>query len=105
MALVLEMRCFPWVCFAQVIKVVSVSQFEITRLFATVDVGLFLASRVGYYDLPGGVVLSVPLIFTDGKWSALSDVTIGVDLKERLQRSANEIRQFLKAKSNKDCSK
>ncbi|XP_011604432.2 putative malate dehydrogenase 1B [Takifugu rubripes] len=59
----------------------------------------------GYHDLPDGVVLSVPLTFTDGKWSALSDVTIGVDLKERLQHSANEIGQFLTAKSNKDCSR
>lgn len=99
----LEMSCFPWVCFAQVIKVVS--QFEITGLFAAADMGLFLASCVGYYDLPDGVVLSVPLTFTDGKWSALPDVTIEVDLKERLQHSANEIGQFLKAKNNKDCSK
>ncbi|TWW64184.1 putative malate dehydrogenase 1B [Takifugu flavidus] len=59
----------------------------------------------GYHDLPDGVALSVPLTFTDGKWSALSDVTIGVDLKERLQHSANEIGQFLTAKSNKDCSR
>lgn len=49
---------------------------------------------LGYHDLPEGVVLSVPLTFTDGKWSMLSDVTVGEDLKERLQLSANEIRQF-----------
>lgn len=67
--------------------------------------GLLLASCVGYYDLPDGIVLSVPLTFTDGKWFALSDVTIGVDLKERLQHSANEIGQFRKANSNQDCSK
>lgn len=101
----LEMRCFPWVCFAQVINVVSISPFEITGLFSTADMALLLSCYAGYYDLPDGVVLSVPLTFTDGKWFTLSDVTIGLDLKEMLQHSANEIGQFLKAKSNKDCSK
>lgn len=76
-----------------------------TGLFATVNKWFFSASYVGYYDLPDGVVLSIPLTFTDGKWSILSDVNIGVDLKERLQLSANEIIQFLKPKSNKECRK
>lgn len=56
--------------------------------------GLFLASSVGYDDLPEGVVLSVPLTFMAGEWSILSDVTVGEDLKKRLQLSADEIKQF-----------
>lgn len=55
--------------------------------------GLFLASCVGHHDLPEDVVLSVPLTFKAGDWSALSDVTVGEDLKKRLQLSANEIKQ------------
>ncbi|XP_038574952.1 putative malate dehydrogenase 1B isoform X2 [Micropterus salmoides] len=47
----------------------------------------------GYYNLPEGVVLSVPVTFGDGKWSVLSDVLVGDELKERLQLSANELRQ------------
>lgn len=57
--------------------------------------GLFSASRVGYHDLPEGVVLSVPLTFKAGDWSVLSDVTVGEDLRKRLLLSANEIKQFL----------
>lgn len=57
--------------------------------------GLFSASRVGYHDLPEGVVLSVPLTFKAGDWSVLSDVTVGEDLRKRLQLSAKEIKQFL----------
>lgn len=56
--------------------------------------GLFLASYVGYDGLPEGVVLSIPLTFMAGEWSALSDVTVGEDLKKRLQLSADEIMQF-----------
>ncbi|XP_044043983.1 putative malate dehydrogenase 1B isoform X2 [Siniperca chuatsi] len=47
----------------------------------------------GYYNLPDDIVLSVPVTFTDGKWSVLSDVTVGDELKERLQLSASELRQ------------
>lgn len=54
---------------------------------------LSLAPCVGHYDLPGGIVLSVPVTFTDGKWSVLLDVTVGDELKERLQLSASEIRR------------
>lgn len=53
-----------------------------------------MASCVGYDDLPEGVVLSVPLTFMAGEWSVLSDVTVGEDLKKRLQLSADEIKQF-----------
>lgn len=48
---------------------------------------------VGLYNLPDGVVLSVPVTFTDGKWSVLFEVTVGDELKERLQLSASELRQ------------
>lgn len=54
---------------------------------------LSLAPCVGHYDLPDGIVLSVPVTFTDGKWSVLLDVTVGDELKERLQLSASEIRR------------
>ncbi|XP_073318727.1 putative malate dehydrogenase 1B [Pagrus major] len=47
----------------------------------------------GYYDLPDGTVLSVPVTFMDGKWSVLFDVTVGEELKERLHLSASELRQ------------
>ncbi|XP_030265539.1 putative malate dehydrogenase 1B [Sparus aurata] len=47
----------------------------------------------GYYDLPDGIVLSVPITFVDGKWSVLFDVTVGEELKERLHLSASELRQ------------
>lgn len=49
---------------------------------------------VGYHDFPEGVVLSVPVTFMAGEWSLLSDVTVGEDLKKRLQLSADEIKQF-----------
>lgn len=48
---------------------------------------------VGHNNLPDGVVLSVPVTFTDGKWSVLFEVTVGDELKERLQLSASELRQ------------
>lgn len=47
----------------------------------------------GYYNLPDGIVLSIPVTFTDGKWSALFDVTVGDELKKRLQLSASELMQ------------
>ncbi|XP_039649750.1 LOW QUALITY PROTEIN: putative malate dehydrogenase 1B [Perca fluviatilis] len=47
----------------------------------------------GYYNLPDGIVLSIPVTFTDGRWSVLCDVTVGDELKERLQLSASELRQ------------
>lgn len=52
-----------------------------------------LALPVGYYDLPGDIVFSVPVTFTDGKLNPLLDVTVTDQLKERLQHSASEIRQ------------
>uniref|UniRef100_UPI0037E7BBA0 putative malate dehydrogenase 1B n=1 Tax=Semicossyphus pulcher TaxID=241346 RepID=UPI0037E7BBA0 len=47
----------------------------------------------GYYNLPDGIVLSVPVTFTGGKWSVLFDVTVGDELKEKLQLFASEVRQ------------
>ncbi|GAA6234374.1 putative malate dehydrogenase 1B isoform X1 [Lates japonicus] len=47
----------------------------------------------GYYNLPDGIILSVPVTFTDGKWSMLFDVTVSDELKERLQLSASELRK------------
>ncbi|XP_067438814.1 putative malate dehydrogenase 1B isoform X1 [Thunnus thynnus] len=47
----------------------------------------------GHYNLPDGIVLSVPVTFTDGKWSTLFEVTVGDELKEKLQLSASELRQ------------
>ncbi|XP_078099583.1 putative malate dehydrogenase 1B [Sander vitreus] len=47
----------------------------------------------GYYNLPDGIVLSIPVTFTDGRWSVLWDVTVGDELKERLQLYASELRQ------------
>ncbi|XP_054479433.1 putative malate dehydrogenase 1B [Anoplopoma fimbria] len=47
----------------------------------------------GYYNLPEGIVISLPVTFRDGKWSVLFDVTVGDELKERLQLCASELRQ------------
>lgn len=57
----------------------------------------FLAHFAGRYDLPDGAVLSVPVTFTDGKWSALADVSVGDELRERLELSASEIRRVRQA--------
>ncbi|XP_017289889.1 putative malate dehydrogenase 1B [Kryptolebias marmoratus] len=47
----------------------------------------------GLYGLPDGVVLSVPVRFTDGKWSVLFDVAVDDKLKEKLELYANELLQ------------
>uniref|UniRef100_A0A3Q3W212 Lactate/malate dehydrogenase C-terminal domain-containing protein n=1 Tax=Mola mola TaxID=94237 RepID=A0A3Q3W212_MOLML len=47
----------------------------------------------GRYNLPEGVVVSVPVTFADGKWSVLFDGSLGYELREWLQLSASEIRQ------------
>ncbi|XP_022624095.1 putative malate dehydrogenase 1B [Seriola dumerili] len=56
----------------------------------------------GYYNLPDGIVLSVPVTFTEGKWSVLFDVTVGDELKERLQLSASELRREKELESEND---
>ncbi|KAA8579838.1 hypothetical protein FQN60_006931 [Etheostoma spectabile] len=50
---------------------------------------------LGYHNLPDGIVLSIPATFTDGRWSVLCDVTVGDELKERLQLSASELWQYV----------
>ncbi|CAJ1086923.1 putative malate dehydrogenase 1B isoform X3 [Xyrichtys novacula] len=47
----------------------------------------------GFYGLPEGIVLSVPVTFRDGKWSMLFDVTVGDELKKKLQIFASELTQ------------
>ncbi|KAF7646709.1 hypothetical protein LDENG_00183610 [Lucifuga dentata] len=47
----------------------------------------------GHPDLPDGLVFSVPATFMDGKWSVMSGVAVGEELRERLQLSAGELRQ------------
>uniref|UniRef100_A0A3Q2XSE0 Malate dehydrogenase 1B, NAD (soluble) n=1 Tax=Hippocampus comes TaxID=109280 RepID=A0A3Q2XSE0_HIPCM len=46
-----------------------------------------------HYELPGDVILSVPVMFTDGQWSVVSDVTVGDDLKQKLHLFASNLRQ------------
>ena len=53
---------------------------------------------VGYYNLPDGIVISVPVTFTDGKWSVVFDVTVGDELKKKLQLSGSELRQVCQVK-------
>lgn len=47
----------------------------------------------GLYDLPEATVLSIPVTFTGGEWSALLDVNIEDELKQRLRLFAGELRQ------------
>ncbi|XP_068165745.1 putative malate dehydrogenase 1B [Antennarius striatus] len=47
----------------------------------------------GCYDLPEGIVLSMPVTFTGGGWAVLTDATIEHELKDRLQLYAEELRQ------------
>uniref|UniRef100_A0A8D3A247 Malate dehydrogenase 1B, NAD (soluble) n=1 Tax=Scophthalmus maximus TaxID=52904 RepID=A0A8D3A247_SCOMX len=54
------------------------------------------------YDFPDGIVLSVPVAFTDCKWSVLFDVAVGEELKERLQLSARELQEVSQATRNRD---
>lgn len=48
---------------------------------------------LGHYSLPDGIVFSVPLTFTDGKWSVVSELTVENELKYRLELSASELQQ------------
>ncbi|KAM8904094.1 putative malate dehydrogenase 1B isoform 2-T2 [Spinachia spinachia] len=47
----------------------------------------------GDYNLPDGIVLSLPVNFTSGKWGVLSEAAIGDELKERLWFSSRELMQ------------
>ncbi|XP_051914739.1 putative malate dehydrogenase 1B isoform X3 [Hippocampus zosterae] len=50
-------------------------------------------SCTDHYELPGDVILSVPVTFTDGQWSVVSDVTVGDDLKQKLHLFASNLRK------------
>ncbi|KAJ8004205.1 hypothetical protein DPEC_G00156370 [Dallia pectoralis] len=47
----------------------------------------------GQYNLPAGVVFSMPVTFQNGRWSVLSDVIIGDDLRDKLQIAVDELRK------------
>ncbi|KAM3857152.1 putative malate dehydrogenase 1B [Diretmus argenteus] len=47
----------------------------------------------GQYNLPDGIVVSIPVTFKDGKWSMLFDAATGDELKDRLRLCADELRQ------------
>ncbi|XP_058468353.1 putative malate dehydrogenase 1B [Solea solea] len=55
----------------------------------------------GFYGLPDGVVLSVPVSFADGKHSVLvPDMSVSDELKRRLHLSASELTQEKLASEN-----
>lgn len=45
----------------------------------------------GHFDLPDGIIFSVPVTFKDGEWSVFKSVTVKEELEERLQLLASEI--------------
>lgn len=47
----------------------------------------------GHFDLPEGIVISVPVTFKGGEWSVFKDVTVKGELEERLQLLASEIEE------------
>ncbi|CAI5638057.1 unnamed protein product [Oreochromis niloticus] len=47
----------------------------------------------GHYSLPDGIVFSVPVTFTDGKWSVVSELIVENELKHRLELSVSELQQ------------
>lgn len=48
---------------------------------------------LGHFDLPDGIVFSVPVTFKERKWSVFPHVTIGDELDERLQLFVSEIQE------------
>ncbi|XP_029610796.1 putative malate dehydrogenase 1B [Salmo trutta] len=56
----------------------------------------FCILSTGQYNLPAGVVFSMPVSFQDGRWSMLSDV-IGDKKRAKLQIAADQLRE------EKDC--
>lgn len=46
---------------------------------------------LGHFDLPEGIVFSVPVTFKDGEWSVFKHVTVKGELEEKLQLLASEI--------------
>lgn len=53
---------------------------------------LLLCLSTGQYNIPAGIVFSMPVRFQDGKWSVLPDVTIGDELRAKLQLIADQLR-------------
>lgn len=53
----------------------------------------------GHYNLPDGVVFSMPVTFKNGKWTVF-DVTVGDELREKLQLSADELREVRTSRPN-----
>lgn len=110
MAFVVRMRFSLWVCFAQVRTQPSTKRGKTSRpRFQQADVAsvemrvpffFFSAHFAGRHDLPDGAVLSVPVTFADGKWSALADVSVGDELKETLELSASEIRRVRQSRKS-----
>uniref|UniRef100_A0A674DC81 Putative malate dehydrogenase 1B n=1 Tax=Salmo trutta TaxID=8032 RepID=A0A674DC81_SALTR len=47
----------------------------------------------GQYNLPAGVVFSMPVSFQDGRWSVLSDVIISDEMRAKLQIAADQLRE------------
>ncbi|XP_067116856.1 putative malate dehydrogenase 1B [Osmerus mordax] len=46
----------------------------------------------GQFNIPTGIVFSMPVRFGNGQWSVLSDVTIGDKLMARMQISADQLK-------------
>ncbi|KAL1022346.1 hypothetical protein UPYG_G00025460 [Umbra pygmaea] len=47
----------------------------------------------GQYNIPAGVVFSMPVRFQNGRWTVLSDVIIGDELRAKLQIAVDELKQ------------
>lgn len=45
----------------------------------------------GHFNLRDDVVFSVPVTFGEGKWSVVSDVTVGDELRKRLELCEDEL--------------
>ncbi|XP_047211012.1 putative malate dehydrogenase 1B [Girardinichthys multiradiatus] len=55
----------------------------------------------GFFKLPNGIILSVPVTCMDGKWSVLLDVTVDNKLQEELKLCAKELLQVFHNKAPK----
>ena len=53
---------------------------------------LFVPIFAGQFNIPTGIVFSMPVRFGSGQWSVLSDVTIGDKLRARMQISADQLK-------------
>lgn len=52
-----------------------------------------LGLSAGQYNLPAGVVFSMPVSFQDGRWSVLSDVIISDEMRAKLQIAADQLKE------------